>query len=355
MRTANPWRLVLGLAAALAVTTAAAQGEREPTRPNPLLVAFYVPWEPPALASLKAHVQDIDVFSPMWGSVVSTHGDLRWESDPEARAVLAAAPRRPKVIPIVTNAHDDVWDKAAAQAVILNPVAGQAFDEALARQAQIDGFAGYVMDFENLTPQATAGFPAFLARVRKRMNAVGKEVWVTTTLTAEDGLGPDLADNADAVVLMAYDQCWGTSTPGPIAADAWLQANLKTKIGEGNPRRYIVALAGYGYDWPQGRKAEVIAVSAAQALAARSHRPVEHPAGSGAHLAYQAANGARHDVWWLDAADFARQRAIANQARVRGVAVWRMGLEDSALWTAPSAAPPVAAGPTATCEPLKAG
>lgn len=353
MRRSNPWRWALGLALALAAAAAAAPSERErapAARPSQLLVAFYIPWEPAALASLKANVGKIDVFSPMWASVVSPAGKLIWESDEEAHAVLAAAPHRPRVLPIVSNAHDDVWDAAAAEGVILNDVATQAMAADLIRQARTDRLAGVVVDFENLTPRAVAGYADFLRRLRERLREAGLEVWTTTTLTSEDGL-PDLAKAADAVVVMAYDQCWGTSTPGPIAGDAWLMANLRAKIGSNDPSHYVVALAGYGYDWPAGRKASVVSVPVAAQRAGASAQALPNPHGS-----YQA-GGVRHEVWWLSGADFARQRALAASASVRGVALWRMGLEDPALWTA-KPGPPLtgaAAGPTATCEPLKGG
>jgi spore germination protein YaaH len=354
MRTESAWWLTTGLG--LAILAGAAQGAPEAARPRPSVrpqfIAFYVPWEPPALASLKAHVQDIDVFAPMWGSLVSMKGDLRWESDPEAHAVLAAAARRPAVVPIVSNAHDDVWDKAAAEAVILTPSAGLAFTQALVRRAKADGYGGFVLDFENLTPRAMAAYPAFLARLRDRLKAAGREVWVTAALSSDDGLPPDLAGDVDAVVLMAYDQCWVTSTPGPIAADAWLRANVAANIGRADRRRYIVALASYGYDWPQGRTAEVVSAAGAVKLAAKTGQAVEHAPGSNAHFSYRAANGIRHEVWWADASDVARQRAMVESLGLRGVALWRMGLEDPGLWTARANPPAVAAGPTASCEPL---
>jgi spore germination protein YaaH len=346
----------LGVALALTATTAAAPDARKAAtaaKPSQLFVAFYVPWEPAGLASLKAHVGQIDVFSPMWAGLVSPNGKLIWEEDPEAHAVLAAAPRRPKVLPIVSNAHDDVWDAPAAEGVILNDQATGALAANVIRQAKADRLAGVVVDFENLTPRAVAGYPAFLGRLRQRLRPAGLEVWTTTTLTNEDGF-PDLAGAADAVVLMAYDQCWASSTPGPIAADAWLKANLATKIAGGDPSRYIVALAGYGYDWPAGRRAAVVSAPKAAGLAAANRQPVD-PAPN-PHFSYQAA-GVRHAVWWLSGADFARQRAIAQASAVRGVALWRMGLEDPALWTARTPPPltGAAAGPTATCEPLKGG
>jgi spore germination protein YaaH len=352
MRAAKPWRWALGLALALAATSAAEPRGRTSApavRPAPL-VAFYIPWDPPALASLKAHVGQIDVFAPMWASLVTPAGKLVWESDEEAHAVLAAAPRRPKVLPIVTNAHDDVWDAPAAEGVILNDAATATLAANLIKQAKADRLSGVVVDFENLTPRATAGYAAFLGRLRQRLRPAGLEVWTTTTLSREDGL-PDLAAVADAVVLMAYDQCWATSTPGPIAGDAWLKANLAAKIAGGDPKRYVVALAGYGYDWPAGRKAQVVSAPQAAQRVGQAARPLPNPHGS-----YQA-NGVRHEVWWLSGAGFARQRAIAEGAGVRAVALWRMGLEDPALWTAKTP-PPLSgpdAGPTATCEPLKRG
>jgi spore germination protein YaaH len=349
MPRASPWRWALGLVLALAAATAAQPQARAPARPaGRMLVAFYIPWDADALASLKAHVGQVDVFAPMWASLVSPAGKLIWESDEPAHAVLAAAPRRPKVLPIVTNAHDDVWDAAAAEGVIVNDQATQAMAANLIKQARADHLAGVVVDFENLTPRAAAGYPAFLGRLRQRLRGAGLEVWTTTTLTHEDGL-PDLARDADAVVVMAYDQCWATSTPGPIAGDAWLAASLKAKIGGGDPRRYVVALAGYGYDWPAGRKAQVVSAPAAARRAGAAAQALPNP-----HGTYQA-GGVRHEVWWLSGADFARQRALAEASGVRGVALWRMGLEDPAVWTARPGAPLTgpAAGPTATCEPLK--
>jgi spore germination protein YaaH len=333
------------------VASAAESQGRAPTRTAPasqLLVGFYIPWDAPALASLKAHVGQIDVFSPMWASLVAPTGKLIWEDDPEAHAVLAKAPRRPKVLPIVSNAHDDVWDAPAAEGVILNDAATAALAGNVIRQAKADRLSGVVVDFENLTPRATAGYAAFLSRLRARLRPAGLEVWTTTTLTNEDGF-PDLAAAADAVVLMAYDQCWASSTPGPVASDAWLQANLATKIAGRDPSRYIVALAGYGYDWPAGRRATVVSAPAAAQRAGAAVQPLPNPHGS------YPASGVRHEVWWLSGADFARQRQIARDAHVRGVALWRMGLEDPTLWTAKTPPPltGAAAGPSATCEPLK--
>lgn len=351
MRMARTLRLAMGLGFALAFATFGANGapRSTPTKP-PLLAAFYVPWETPALASFKAHVNDIDVFAPFWGSLVSPAGKIVWEDDPEAHLALAQASRRPLVLPMLSNAHDDIWDTAAAQGVILKPAAAATFARNLVQHARGDHLAGVVLDFENLTPASAAAYPAFLRSLRAKLNAAGLELWVTSTLTAEDGMPPDLDRDADAVVLMAYDQCWATSTPGPIASDAWIAANLEARLAGHDPSRFIVALAGYGYDWPMGGKAKVISAADAERLAERDDAtitPLPNP-----HFEYRSASGSPHEVWYLDGAAFARQRALAEAAGVRGVALWRMGLEDGATWTARAQAPNPPTGPTANCEPL---
>jgi spore germination protein YaaH len=350
-----PWKSAIGAALALGVSAGAAQAPREPgprsVQARPEFVAFYIPWDAAALASLKAHVGQIDVFAPMWASLVAPSGKLVWESDEEAHAVLDAASRRPKVIPIISNAHDDVWDAPAAEGVITNDAATAAMAAGLIARAKADRLAGVVIDFENLTPRASAGYAAFLGRLRARLNPAGLQVWTTTTLTAEDRYG-DLSGVADAVVLMAYDQCWASSNPGPIADDAWLRSNLSAKLAGKDPRRYVVALASYGYDWPAGRKGAVISASAAAKLAAAKGQAVQDPPGSNAHFSYRGADGTAHQVWWIGAADFARQRAAAAQRGVRGVALWRMGLEDAGLWTAAAPTREAPAPPAVDCEPL---
>jgi spore germination protein YaaH len=351
----NPWRLIAGVALALATTAAAAPAGPQsvrPAPPRPEFVAFYIPWDKDALASLKAHVDQVDVFAPMWASLTAPTGKLVWESDEEAHAALDAAPRRPQVMPIVSNAHDDVWDAPAAEGVITNDAATTALAANVIARARADRLAGVVVDFENLTPKATAGYAAFLGRLRARLKPAGLQVWTTTTLTDEDRYG-DLSAVADAVVLMAYDQCWATSNPGPIADDAWLRANLTAKLAGKDARRYVVALASYGYDWPKGKKGAVISAAAADRLAAAKGQTVQDDPGSNAHFGYTAADGTAHQVWWVDGADFARQRAIVEPRGVRGVALWRMGLEDAGLWTAkPAPLREAATPPPVDCEPL---
>ena len=345
-------RLLLALALSLLTSAAAAA--------KPLAVGFYLPWDAASRASTVAHAGALDILAPMSGALDSAAGTVRWQPDPALPAALAAAKAKPRVFPVVSNAHDNVWDTAAADGALTDPTAGDAFIAALATQAKAQNYGGYILDLESVSPRGVQAYPALLARLRTALKPLGKELWVTATLSTDPAMLQQLAAAADAVVLMAYDQCWATGTPGPVAAQDWLETMLDAKLGprEGgaDAGRYIVALGAYGYDWPAGQPAQVVSAPEAVQLATAEGQVIarEAPAAN-PHFAYAGPSGETHAVWYLDAAAFRTQRAAALARHARGVAIWRLGLEDPAVWSKglPSAAlgPPPAA-PRPACAAL---
>lgn len=304
-----------------------------PAEAAPLIAGFYLPWDKASQSSLSAHASALDVVSPMSGALDSAQGHIRWQPDVSRPGALAAAGRKPRVFPIVSNAHDEVWDAAAAEAALNDPAASRAMIDALSARAAAENYGGYVLDFETLSPKALAAYPAFLARLRAALKPAHREVWVTAFVSADPATLKAFGQSTDAVVLMAYDQCWATSTPGPIAGLDWLTRNLDAKLADLEAAHTIVALGAYGYDWPAGGAASVVSALQAQAMAAANHAAIaRNPAEANPHFSYTAADGVAHQVWWLDAVAFRAEQTAAIARKVRGVAIWRLGLEDPALW-----------------------
>jgi spore germination protein YaaH len=320
-------RFLMALALSLSASAAAAT-------PKSLTIGFYLPWDAASRASTVAHAAALDVLAPMSGALDSPQGSVRWQPDPALPAALAAAHGKPRVFPVISNAHDNVWDTAAAEGALTDPKAGEAFTAALTAQATAQNYAGYILDFESLSPEGVGAYPALLARLRAALRPLGKELWVTALLSADPALVQQMSAATDAVVLMAYDQCWANSTPGPIAGQDWLEATLGAKLapnsGGADPSRYVVALGAYGYDWPEGAPAKVLSAAQAVQLAKANGQPIarEAPAAN-PHFAYKGPGGDSHTVWFLDAAAFKAQRAAAEARQVRGVAIWRLGLDVS--------------------------
>lgn len=319
------------------------------------VVGFYVPWDAQSRAAFALHVNDVTVFAPQWINLSGPPGAFDIVPDEAAQAILRGARRAPKVMPLITNAHDAQWDARAADAVILDPGARASFVAALAQAAQARGFAGYILDFENLSPQGTAAYPGLVAALKAALAPQGGAVWVTAPLLAEPAALRSLRSVADLTVVMAYDQCWTGSTPGPIAGLDWLAAGLASHRAVRRPATMLVALGSYAYDWPDGGPAKVLSVTAAEELA-RAHEVtiVRASPSMNATFVYTDDGGRLHHVWMADATALAGAKKMVTAAGFAGWGLWRLGLEDPLIWThaSPSSAARTVELKPPPCEPL---
>jgi spore germination protein YaaH len=140
-----------------------------------------------------------------------------------------------------------------------------------------------------------------------------------------------LSPSVDRFVVMLYDEHWSNGGPGPIASRAWARAALTKWIALVGPARIVAAIPAYGYAWHPTKPTDVIGFGTLAALASSSGRIVQRDTLSGG-LSLDLPDGST--AWFADAALGA---AIAKDARALGVtvlALWRLGLEDPAIWSA---------------------
>jgi cellulose synthase/poly-beta-1,6-N-acetylglucosamine synthase-like glycosyltransferase/peptidoglycan/xylan/chitin deacetylase (PgdA/CDA1 family)/spore germination protein YaaH len=304
---------------------------------RPLSVGFYVSWDETSRESLIDHVNDLDVVSPQWVQLNGASGQVDITSDAEARAIIASAKKPPSILPGVFNARNGVWNGAEADALLASPKAQQVLVGALVDQAQKRGYAGYVFDLENLSPASIQRYPAFLARARAALKPIGREVWVTAPFDESWPL-KRLQAAADAVVLMAYDEHYGTGDPGPPAGQDWFEKWLATDMAQLDPARTVMALGAYGYDWTlpdKGRPGAAEAMTfmeATQTAHDSDAQPQMDEASLNPTYGYVDENGRKHSVWYLDAATAFNQIRVADGFRPLGYALWRMGGEDQLVW-----------------------
>lgn len=307
---------------------------------RPLSVGFYVSWDEASRVSLAANVDKLDVVSPQWIALNGSLGRVSLTSDPQAAAIMLGAKRPPAVMPMVHNAHDGVSDGPLADALLLNPQARAALVSNLTALAKSESYAGYVLDFENLSPAAVAEYPALLSELRVALRPLGRDVWVATPFGDAGWPLAQFQAASDGVVLMAYDQHWSTGAAGPVAGQSWFETTLDRAMSQLDPSKTIIALGGYGYDWtlPDGKRpgsADTVTFYDATQTARDANAEVRmDPDSLNPRFAYLDDDGRSHDVWFLDAATIHNQVRHADDYRPRGYALWRMGSEDPGAWNA---------------------
>jgi cellulose synthase/poly-beta-1,6-N-acetylglucosamine synthase-like glycosyltransferase/spore germination protein YaaH/peptidoglycan/xylan/chitin deacetylase (PgdA/CDA1 family) len=308
------------------------------TPARPLSVGFYVTWDEDSRVSLKRHVNSLDVVSPQWVLLNGSLGRVTVTSDPVAEALIARGKPPPSILPMVHNGHNGGNDGPLASNMLIYPAARAALVKNLVVLAKQRGWAGYVFDFENLTPAALKAYPKMLAEARAALKPIGREVWVSTPFGDNDWNLKLFQSVSDTVVLMAYDQHWGGGDPGPAVGQDWFETTLAHDMALLDHSRTIVALGSYGYDWTA---ADAKGPAKAAAVTFYDATQTAHDSEAEVSLDDDALNpnyqyvdddGRHHTVWFLDAATFFNELKIAQLYRPQGFALWRMGGEDPSMW-----------------------
>jgi cellulose synthase/poly-beta-1,6-N-acetylglucosamine synthase-like glycosyltransferase/peptidoglycan/xylan/chitin deacetylase (PgdA/CDA1 family)/spore germination protein YaaH len=306
---------------------------------KPLTIGFYVSWDPASRASLTRRVDSLDIVAPQWFALKNIGGDLDITDDPQAVAVIASTPHPPGVLPVIHNAHQDMFDQALGDGFLLNPAGQDRLIDNLVAQAAQHRYPGFIFDLENLSPRALEAYPAFLAKARARLKPLGPEVWVTAPFDDDDWPLKAMQNSSDTLILMAYDQHWQTGGSGPLAGEDWFEKYLDNRLSTLDPAHTILAFGSYGYDWTLPDKtadgsANPLSFHEAIQNANDSEVDIDMDDDSlNQHYGYIDENNHKHDVWFMDATTTYNQIKVSDPWKVRGYALWRLGSEDPGVWS----------------------
>ncbi|HWE44208.1 MAG TPA: hypothetical protein VG432_17030 [Gemmatimonadaceae bacterium] len=317
--------LAIGSAATLLACAAARGGGRDKAVE---LWAFTAPWDSLSDASLAAHSSRIDVAVTGWIALdtISQQPRILYGD-----SVVRAA--RPRHLALVTSWFRDRFHPASVIALGSDPSRLASTAGATARLAADRGYRGLVLDFEGHTP---ADLPVLVAVARAFTDSAHAHglSQVAMAIPATDTAGypaAQLLASADALIVMLYDQHWAESQPGPVADPGWARTWLSVRAREVDARHLVAALPIYGYAWGTGKSAETVGYHAARTMAAAAGQRLARDPVSG-WLHARAASGA--EVWVSDAVVVGRLARDARAAGVSRIALWRLGLEDPAIWAA---------------------
>lgn len=248
-------------------------------------------------------------------------------------ALLADTTGRPSRFALVTSYRGDRFHPEAIRALGRDTLARHRAAAVLEQLLRDGAYAGVVLDFEALAPADTAD----LALVVEALGAAARRGGARTVAIAVPALDTAaypariLLRHVDRLLVMLYDLHWSGSAPGPVVARDWARQALRTWVDAASPARVVAALPTYGYHWRPSLPTDVIGWADAQRLARETGQSLVRDSASGA---LRLRLGERGEAWLADGPLAAGMTADARALGVRTVALWRLGLEDPALWTA---------------------
>jgi cellulose synthase/poly-beta-1,6-N-acetylglucosamine synthase-like glycosyltransferase/spore germination protein YaaH/peptidoglycan/xylan/chitin deacetylase (PgdA/CDA1 family) len=330
-----------------------------PASYDPLRAAFFVSWDPNSLASLKKHYKDIDLLIPEQLHSVTADGALtvvdyeRYQTVQASPAEILSRLQQDKLhqwmhslnppveIPMMglLNNYDGAnWRVSEMAEMLANPHARRRLTNDVAQFALLAHQAGIVVDFEEIPPKSQPHFREFIAELAPALHSVGLKLMIALPARDDEYDYAFFGREADAIILMNYDQHWPTSGPGPIAAQDWFMENLRQIRDVVPAQKIVVGIANYAYDWDiSPNKGEQVAkeYSVQEALlhAHESETDVDFDSASlNPHYSYEDESNHTHQVWFLDAVSAYNQLRAAERLGVQGTALWRFGTADGSLW-----------------------
>lgn len=203
------------------------------------------------------------------------------------------------------------------------------------------GMKGINIDFEHTRVDDRDYITDF---VREFRQAAGDDfiisVDVTPQISAEVTKEPydrkALADIADYMVVMAYDQHWGSSDKaGSVAQYKWVEGSVNVLFRSIPNKKMILGVPLYTRMWKEaGGKVTSKTISmdeVARIIAAKGLKPVWDKESQQNYVEYQE-NNANYKIWIEDANSLEKKVSLVNKYNLAGVGSWRLGFETSNIW-----------------------
>lgn len=139
----------------------------------------------------------------------------------------------------------------------------------------------------------------------------------------------------DQFVVMLYNEHgWPGSGPGPVVSSGWMTKVISYTITKVPASKVAAAISVFGFDFNLTTGRNTYATYAAAAdLARRYNKSIIFDQDTLTPMFdYTDEQGNKHEVWFENADSIIAKTRLAWQMGISGVALWRLGMEDPALW-----------------------
>ncbi|MEH7156017.1 polysaccharide deacetylase family protein [Neobacillus drentensis] len=290
---------------------------------------FYVGWDKNSRDSFKKNLDSITTLVPGW---LQLNSSLTLSTSTDQSIIKEAKAHHIKILPLVNNFINNKWDGQTLHRLFTTPGAEDLFIKKMVDYVRTNDFDGINIDFEEVNASDKDHFTQFIGKVNEAFHEYGLMVTVDVPPQNNSFNYPALATTVDRMIVMVYDQHHSTSKPGPVAQADWVQATLnQLNIPS---EKLIIGLGSFGYDWEEGSNqpaetrtfADIMNLGIGTNLQIHWNQQAGNP-----YLRYKV-NGKNHTVWFLDAATFYNQMKLVSNRGSSGLAIWRLGSEDPAIW-----------------------
>jgi spore germination protein len=213
-------------------------------------------------------------------------------------------------------------------------------------------FDGIQIDFEAVAREDAEVFRAFLGSLKSRLPA-GKKLSIAvparTKQIADAYDYTRIAPIVDRMIVMAYDEHWSTSSPGPVASLPWCTRIVDYARGAVEGGKLVMGLPLYGRAWQDKKLATALRFENVQDLLAEKNPAADYEPDLGAWFEYTESVVVK--VYYDDIRSITEKLRLYRARGVTSVSFWRIGQGPPDLWSSMRSAAPEGASATANPVP----
>jgi len=194
-------------------------------------------------------------------------------------------------------------------------------------------FDGVQIDFEAVSREDTANFHSFLKELKA---ALGSRILSLAVPARTRKITDDIFDYTilsglvDRIFVMAYDEHWSRSKPGPVASHDWSQ-----KVGEYAratiaEEKLVLGLPFYGRAWQDESYSKAYRFSGIGRLLDEEKIPSIQKESGIPHFSYQ--KTVNVEVYFDNVHSTYKRLEIYHNQRIKNIGFWRLGQEDPLIW-----------------------
>ena len=195
-------------------------------------------------------------------------------------------------------------------------------------------FDGLQINFENIPARSRDAYFSFLSELRA---GLGQDAMFTVALAARTRrIDNDVYDYAriapivDRILVMAYDEHWSTSEPGPIATLDWGRRVALHSMNVIGPEKLIMGLPFYGRGWSRPSHHQAYVYSGIQRIIGENNVTEINRENGIPTFTYEPTVSVT--VYYEDEYSLSVRMEIYRSMGVRAVGFWRLGQETLAVW-----------------------
>ncbi|KOR25519.1 LysM peptidoglycan-binding domain-containing protein [Clostridium sp. L74] len=144
-----------------------------------------------------------------------------------------------------------------------------------------------------------------------------------------------IGNAVDEFIVMLYNEHgWPGSGPGPVVSIGWMDRVLDYAVTRIPRNKIVAAVSVFGFDF-NVTTGETTYVTHAQAMeiAERYGKEIIFDEETKTPMfSYVDENGNNHEVWFENAESIYAKSDLAFNKGIKGIALWRLGMEDDKIW-----------------------